>query len=138
MLRISDHKNVNKRKNRLTPLKLESKKHDKKVLASKNVSKNPLTPAKLKSKKQDKKIIGLREGSGWGVSSERPGTATSVDLPPPTHRHSTKQRINCVVKILCSCMVLYSVILIWIYKWAIVSSTQIWFICPTNKKSRFI
>ena len=39
ILKISDHKNVNK--NRLTPLKLYSKKHDKKVMA-------------------------LREGSGWG------------------------------------------------------------------------
>ena len=34
MLRISDIKNVNKRKNRLTPVKLESKKRDKKILAS--------------------------------------------------------------------------------------------------------
>ena len=48
MLRISDVKNVNKRKNRLTPVKLESKKQDKKVLAS-------------------------REGSGWEVSIERRG-----------------------------------------------------------------
>ena len=40
----SHHKNVNKSKNRLTPLKLGSKKHDKKVMA-------------------------LREGSGMGLSN---------------------------------------------------------------------
>ena len=34
MLRISDMKNVDKSKNCLTPAKLESKKQDKKVLAS--------------------------------------------------------------------------------------------------------
>ena len=34
MLRISDVKNVNKRKNRLAPVKLESKKQHKKVLPS--------------------------------------------------------------------------------------------------------
>ena len=46
MLRISYHKNVNKSKNRLTSLKLESKKHD-------------------------KILIAVREGLGWGVSIER-------------------------------------------------------------------
>ena len=45
MLKISDVKNVNKRKNRLTPVKLESKKQDKKLLAS-------------------------RVGSGWDVPNE--------------------------------------------------------------------
>ena len=34
MLRISNVKNVNKRKNLFTPVKLENKKQDKKVLAS--------------------------------------------------------------------------------------------------------
>ena len=33
MLKIQDHKNVNKSKNRLTPLKLYSKKHKKKIMA---------------------------------------------------------------------------------------------------------
>ena len=33
ILKISNHKNVNKSNNRLTPLKLYSKKHDKKVMA---------------------------------------------------------------------------------------------------------
>ena len=33
MLRISDHKNVHKSRNRLTPAKLESKKQDKKIIA---------------------------------------------------------------------------------------------------------
>ena len=32
MLRISDHKNVNKSKYRLSPAKLESKKQDKKII----------------------------------------------------------------------------------------------------------
>ena len=39
------------------------------------------------------------------------------------------------------CMVLYSVISTWIYKQAIMSSTQIWFVCPikqTNKQQRKI
>ena len=52
LLRISDVKDVNKRKNCLTPVKLESKKQDKKVLAS-------------------------REGLGWEVSNEGRGRATS-------------------------------------------------------------
>ena len=56
-------------KNHCSPVKLESKKHDKKVLASKNVSKNPLTPAKLESKKQDKKERVSREGSGGAIPS---------------------------------------------------------------------
>ena len=51
-LNISDHKTVNKSKNRLTPLKLYSKKHDKKGMA-------------------------LREGSGWVDPIGRPGRATS-------------------------------------------------------------
>ena len=38
MLKISDHKNVNKSKNRLTPAKLESKKHDTKALTSREGS----------------------------------------------------------------------------------------------------
>ena len=38
MLKNSDVKNVNKSKNRLTPVKLESKKQDKKVLASREGS----------------------------------------------------------------------------------------------------
>ena len=46
ILKIPDHKNVNK--NRLTPLKLYSKKHDKKVMDS-------------------------RDGSGWGDKIDRPG-----------------------------------------------------------------
>ena len=37
ILKNSDYKNVNKRKNRLTLLKLESKKHDKKTLAPRKV-----------------------------------------------------------------------------------------------------
>ena len=45
-LRISDHKNVNK-------------------------SKNPLTPAKLENKKQDKKSIGLAGRFGRGDPIER-------------------------------------------------------------------
>ena len=52
MLRISDVKNVNKSKNRLTPAKLESKKQDKKVLAS-------------------------REGPSWGDLIERQEEAAS-------------------------------------------------------------
>ena len=51
ILRISEVKNVNKRKNRLTPAKLESRKQDKKVLAS-------------------------RVGLGWEVSNEHQGRAT--------------------------------------------------------------
>ena len=51
MLRISDHKNVNKRK-------------------------NPLTPAKLETKKQDKKIKDLWEGSGGGDPIDRLRRAT--------------------------------------------------------------
>ena len=38
MLRISHVKNVNKMKNRLTPIKLESKKQDKNVFASREGS----------------------------------------------------------------------------------------------------
>ena len=52
MLRISDHKNVKKKKNHLTPLKLYSK-------------------------KQDEKVIALREGSGRVDPIERLGRATS-------------------------------------------------------------
>ena len=52
MLRIPKVKNVDKRKNRLTPVKLESKKQDKKVLAS-------------------------RVGPGWDVPNERQEEATS-------------------------------------------------------------
>ena len=59
MLRISAHKNVNKTKNRVRPLKLESK-------------------------NQHKKIIALRVGSGWGISSECRGRATS-DLSDTLH-----------------------------------------------------
>ena len=41
ILNISDHKNVNKRKNRLTPLKLCSKKHHKKVMALREGTRRP-------------------------------------------------------------------------------------------------
>ena len=51
MMRISDHKNINKSKNRLTLLKLYNKKHDKKVMA-------------------------LRKGSGWGDPIDHLGKAT--------------------------------------------------------------
>ena len=56
MLRILDVKNVNKRKHRLTPVKLESKKQDKKVVArlegsggkfQSNDTKKPLTKYNL-------------------------------------------------------------------------------------------
>ena len=52
MLRILDHKNVNKSKNRLAPLKLYSKKHHKKVMV-------------------------LQEGLGWGDPFDRLGRALS-------------------------------------------------------------
>ena len=52
ILKISHHKNVNKRKNRLTPVKLESE-------------------------RLGKKIIALREGLGRGVSIERYEEATT-------------------------------------------------------------
>ena len=48
ILNISDHKNVYKSKNQLTPLKLYNKKHDKKVMDS-------------------------RGGLGWGDKIDRPG-----------------------------------------------------------------
>ena len=68
--KISDHKNVNKRKNRLTP-------------------------AKLESKKQDKKNNRPGEGSGWEAAIVRQEEATShlVSLTSPhTHPHYRKQR----------------------------------------------
>ena len=44
--KIPHHKNINKRKNRLTPVKLESKKQDKKVLASRErTSTDPSIPS---------------------------------------------------------------------------------------------
>ena len=55
ILKISHHKNVNKRKNRLTPVKLESE-------------------------RLGKKIIALREGLGRGVSIERYEEATTTCL----------------------------------------------------------
>ena len=85
MLRISDQKNVNKSKNRLTPAKLDNKKQGKKHLPSgwvrartspTSVEEEPLmgkvdspTPAKLESKKQDKKLLASREGSGGKLLS---------------------------------------------------------------------
>ena len=38
-----------------------------------NKRKNPLTPVKLDSKKQDKETLARREGSGWEVSIDRRG-----------------------------------------------------------------
>ena len=46
-----------------------------------NKRKNPLTPVKLESKKQDKKVLAMQEGSGWEVSIERQEEATSKQRP---------------------------------------------------------
>ena len=69
---ISDHKNVNKRKNRLTPLKLCSKKHDKKLMDSWDRT----------------------GGAIQSVVQEKPRPVYYPVLPTPTHTHTLyrKQR----------------------------------------------
>ena len=42
-----------------------------------NKNKNRITPAKLESKKHDKKILVLRVGPGWEAPIDRLGRATT-------------------------------------------------------------
>ena len=80
IFKISRVKNVNKRKNRLTPVRLESEKQDKKVLASWEGSRRKF-PSNNR-KKPCPTYITFCGRQGW------------IDTPPPSHTHSRKQRIE--------------------------------------------